>query len=192
MNGSETTALIPEDRMPEAEVALRLAFYLLAYPGSSEVADVAIDGAQVKVGERVVFSVEEFLRVEGFQQVERQRPEDWRGSYVRGSHRLNIHSRSGVGDVVGRVGLSQVRAECKKGPLIRKKGSPEYPLLHEVLGQLLTVQHVEEGDILVAAVPYTDRFRRLASEWQSRPLVARSGIRIVLVGRSGIVEGLSL
>ena len=40
---------LPDDRMSEAEVSLRLAFQLLTYPLSHGRAVVAIDGAQVSV-----------------------------------------------------------------------------------------------------------------------------------------------
>ena len=40
---------LPLDRMPEAEVSLRLAFYLLDLSGNPGAAKVAIDGAQIKV-----------------------------------------------------------------------------------------------------------------------------------------------
>jgi hypothetical protein len=36
---------LPDDRMPEAEVALRLAEFILSLPGSGAMASVAIDGA---------------------------------------------------------------------------------------------------------------------------------------------------
>jgi hypothetical protein len=70
--------------------------------------------------------------------------------------------------------------------------SMEYPLLREALGQLLTVEEVGEDDVLVAAVPKAATFSRLAGEWGDRPLMQRVGIRIVLVGRDGAVEGLDL
>ena len=66
----------------------------------------------------------------------------------------------------------------------------EYPLLREALGQLLTGEEVGEDDVLVAAVPKAATFSRLAGEWGHRPLMQRVGIRIVLVGRDGAVEGL--
>ena len=57
---------LPKDRMAEAEVSLRLAFYLLALPGSDGLARVAIDGAQVKVGKHQVFPIVGFLRGVGW------------------------------------------------------------------------------------------------------------------------------
>ena len=55
----------------------------------------------------------------------------------------------------------------------------------------MTIEHVNDGDVLVVAVPDTDQFRRLAERWQGRPMMARTGILIVLVNRSGTVEGLA-
>ena len=45
---------LPKHRVSQAEVSLRLAFYLLDLPGSDGVARVGIDGAQVRVGRRLV------------------------------------------------------------------------------------------------------------------------------------------
>ena len=43
--------------MPEAEVALRLAEFILSLPGSGAMASVAIDGASIKVGDAVIFDI---------------------------------------------------------------------------------------------------------------------------------------
>ena len=181
---------LPDDRMPESEVALRLAFHLLELPGSSGEAEVAIDGAQVRVHGEEVFPLAAFLAGLGWRQVAQAGKNDWHGTYERDGRRLTVHSRSGLGDVVCSVGERCVRAECKKGPLIKKKGSREYPLLREALGQILTVETVGEGDVLAVAVPRAAKFVQLAEEWRGRPLVRRAGIHIVLVGRDGAVDGL--
>ena len=176
--------------MPEAEVALRLAFHLLDRSDSHGSAEVAVDGAIVRIGQNKIFPIEAFMTHEGWEQTAQIGKNAWQGSYEKGGSRLSIHARSGVGDVVALVGSERIRAECKGGPLVAKAGSPEYRRLRETLGQLLTVERVEVGDLMVAAVPHTGRFLRRARNWQSRPLLARSGIRIVLVGRNGIVHGL--
>ena len=183
---------LPKNRMPEAEVSLRLAFYLLALPGSDGVARVAIDGAQVKVGKRRVFPIEGFLRGMGWEQAEPIGHKDWQGRYVKGGQTLIIHSRPGVGDVVVRVGAKRIRAECKSGPLVKKPGSREYRKLREALGQAITVDHVDPDDVLMVAIPRTDAFSKLAERWRSAPLVVGAGIQIVLVGRDGKVEGIEL
>ena len=182
---------IPEDRMPEAEVALRLAFFLLSLPDSEGLAKVAIDGAQVRVHGAQVFPVIPFLGEDGWEQVEKGN-KPWQGLYQMGDHQLRIHARSGEGDVVVRVGAKRIRTECKGGPRVKKPGSPEYGILRAALGQVMTVEEIEENDVLIVAVPSTDRFAKLACRWRNRPLVMRSGIQIVLVGRDGTVEGLDL
>ena len=102
---------------------------------------------------------------------------------------LIVHSQPGVGDVVASVGERRFVAECKKGPLVSKPGSQEYPLLTAALGQALLLK-AEPDDILVAAVPATPKFCKLAADWRERPGVRRSGIFIALVSRCGMVSGL--
>jgi hypothetical protein len=104
---------------------------------------------------------------------------------------MRIQSRSGLGDVEAMVGGSRVIAECKKGPLVKKPGNPEYPLLTAALGQALLFRAKRE-DILVAAVPDTPTFRCIATDWRERLRLKASGIQIALVNRSGEVSGLSL
>jgi hypothetical protein len=53
---------LPQDRMPEAEVSLRLAFYLLKLPGSQGEAKVAIDGAKSRFTARGSFLSKRFSR----------------------------------------------------------------------------------------------------------------------------------
>ena len=186
------TYALPQDRMPEAEVSLRLTFHLLSLPDAQGTAEVAIDGAQIRVHGDEVFPISPFLVDMGWRQVEQIGKNDWQGWYERSGQRLRIHSRSGVGDVVAQVGAKRVRAECKGGPLIKRPGSHEYPRLRGALGQVITVEQIDVDDILAVAVPRTPRFRRIADKWCSAPLIVRSGIRIVLVGRDGTVEGLRL
>jgi hypothetical protein len=184
---------LPEDRMPEAEVALRLAEFILSLPGSGTMASVAIDGASIKVGDAVIFDIGRFMAVLGWEQIKEPQVgrNAWTGTYRRGDKTIRVHSRPGEGDVVATVDGRRIVAECKKGPLVRKPGSPEYPLLTTALGQALLF-HVAADDIVVAVVPDTPVFRKLAESWRSRPLVRRAGIRIALVARDGAVSGLGL
>ncbi len=184
------TLQLPVDRMSEAEVALRLAFHLLGLHGSSGEALVAIDGAQVVAHGAEVFPLADFLRTEGWSQVQQSGKNSWQGIYEKSATRIDVRSQSGVGDVVCTVLGRRYRAECKKGPLLKKKGSPEYPLIREALGQLLTVEAVRDDDVLMVAVPRTDQFDSLASAWRDRPLIRKTGIKLVLVGRDGSVAGL--
>ena len=85
----------------------------------------------------------------------------------------------------------RIIAECKKGPLTKKPGSPEYPLLTTAIGQALLFD-ATETDLVVAAVPDTPTFRRIAELWRKRPRLRASGIEIALVSRLGNVSGLSV
>jgi hypothetical protein len=193
MTASAMTYVLPENRMPEAEVSLRLAFYLLKPPHCGGDVEVAIDGAQVKVHGKQVFPLAAFLADAGWKQIEQKGKNNWQGQYEQNGRRLKVHAKSGSGDVVATVGDRRVWAECKGGPLIKKRGSPEYPILRGALGQIITVEKETVKDcVLVVAVPATDAFCRLADKWQNAPLVVRSKIQIALVSRDGYVEGLKL
>lgn len=183
---------LPTERMPEAEVALRLAFYLLSLPGSDDTVSVAIDGAQVRVHGGAIFPMTEFLEDHDWVQLRQEGKNVWQGSYQRDGQVLVVHSRAGVGDVVARIGDHRVRAECKQGPLMPRPGSREYPLLREAIGQVLTVEILEPQDIMVVAVPQSAKFASLAERWRRRPLMQASGVQIALVGRDGTVSGLMI
>jgi hypothetical protein len=183
----------PADHMPKAEVALRLAEFILALPGSGAMASVGIDGASIKMDHAAVFDIGRFLSDIGWEQIKEPQVgrSAWNGAYRRGNKTIRVHSRLGVGDVVAHVNSRRIIAECKKGPLVRRAGSPEYSLLTSALGQALLFD-VSADDIAVAAVPDTPIFRRFAEAWQERPLVRRAGIKIVLVAREAGVSGLDL
>ena len=180
------------DRMSEAEVALRLAEFILSLTGSGAMASVAIDRPSIKAGDAIVFDICRFMAWTGWEQIREPQVgrNAWTGTYRRGDKTIRVHSRPGEGDVAT-INGRRIVAECKKGPLLRKPGSPEYPLLTTALGQALLFE-VLADDIVVAAVPDTPVFRRLAEAWRSRPLVRRAGIRIALVARDGAVSGLDL
>jgi hypothetical protein len=181
------------DRMLEAEVALRLADFILSLPYSGAMASVAIDGASIKVGDEIVFDIGRFMTGIGWEPI--KAPQFGRnartGAYRRNDKTIRVHSRPSEGDVVATIDGRRIVARCKNGPLVRKLGGPEYALLTAALGQALLFD-VSADDIVVTAVPDTPVFRKLAETWRGRPLVRRAGIRIALVARSGAVSGLDL
>ena len=194
-HGDDLAGLLPADRMPEAEVAARLAFWLLGHPEGGGGVEVAVDGAQVKVGGQTIFALRRFLELQGWEGDPAGPVDRWQGIYRNAAYPgriLAVHSRPAEGDVVGAIGDRWVRAECKKGPLMRSRSGSEIRLLREALAQLLTVEEVGEDDIFVAAVPDTPVFRRHAAARRDAPLVRRAGLRVVLVGRDGVVDGLDL
>ena len=175
--------------MTESEVSIRLAEFLLSLPGSDGLAEVAIDGASVVNGGVQIFDMAGFLVQHSWRKVSSEGKNTWTGTYERDGKKLRVHSHPGVGDVVAIVGGHRVVAECKKGWLVAKRGSPERPLLATALGQALLV-NATQGDVVVAAVPDTKAFRKIATQWRDEPLVKKAGIRICLVGRDENVDGL--
>lgn len=182
-----------DDRMmPEAEVSLRLAFWLIERGLTSEPVSVALDGAQIKTTDRVHFDLMGFLAAAKWTQC---RPSSkWQCDWVHGNGAvIRIHSTPGQGDVVAHLcGGNTLRVECKKGSLARSRSSAEYPLLREAMGQLLTIREVSDNDVLAVAVPHSPKFEELAQRWRHAPLVARFGIQILTVSRDGNVSGLAL
>jgi len=176
-------------RMPEAEVSLRLALWLIGRGLAKKRVEVALDGAQIQTGSTQHFDPRRFLSSVGWS------PDDsknWRTVYrpPAGEAEIRVHSNPGRGDVVAALESGQtLRAECKKGPLSRSRSSQEYPLIREALGQLLTVAEVSDRDILAVAVPHSEKFAELAQRWRDAPLIKRFGIRIITVDVRGGVHG---
>jgi hypothetical protein len=183
--------MFPIEKMPEAEVTLRLAMFLIE--NDHVISDVvtAIDGAQVKTGNSIHFEIYEFLDSLGW--INDINTERWQGSYSKNGFKskLIIHSSSGEGDLVADLkNGNRLRVESKKGPLIKTKGSKEYPLIREAIGQLMTIEHASDNDILAVAVPESDKFNDLARQWRTRPLMKSSNIHIVTVSRENMIMGL--
>jgi hypothetical protein len=179
-------------KMPEAVVSLRLAFFLIQRKLVASDVRVAIDGAQVKTTNTIHFAIAEFLREFGW--FKSATDDVWQGEYLHSGHRQKvvIHSTPGCGDVVAElINGRTLRAECKKGPLERSKSSQEYPLLREALGQLLTFESAGERDLLAVAVPSSKKFEELAGRWREAPLIKRFGICLLTVTRNNEVLGLS-
>lgn len=183
--------MLPEDNMPEAEVTLRLAMALIENKSVTSDVVVAIDGAQVKTGNRVHFPIVEFLEAHGWTSPNAEKK--WQCTYRNSSfmHTIIVHSSSGEGDLVTTLLSGKVlRVESKKGPLVRSKSSQEYPLIREAIGQLMTVEHASSNDILAVAVPESEKFTALAQQWRNRPLLVGAGIQIATVGRDNKISGL--
>jgi len=183
------------DRMSEAEVSLRFAFWLVREKLVSDEANdvlVALDSAQVKVGQVSTFDVVTLLREHHWRKTESTA--DWRGAYghVDTASRLVLGFRSGKGDVVCRLQDGRVlRADSKRGPLTHRGNSEEHRMLREALGQLLTRNSASKQDLLAVAVPYNPTFARLASFWREAPLIKQLRIHILTVGRDDKVDGLT-
>ncbi|MBI2816067.1 MAG: hypothetical protein HYX72_03920 [Acidobacteria bacterium] len=182
--------------MPEAEVTLRFCFWLLDHTNEVTQADVAIDGAHVRikphkqgnqvVEERIVFDIGRFLIENG---CTRQSHEHvFRGDYRRRNQLLKIRSRVGF-DVQVKVDGRKIRAECKGGPLQKVKGKSALVTLAKAVGQIVVSERSSLDDDLWVAVPRSPEFEAAAKKAVSSELFVKTGIRIALVAKTG--EGLS-
>ncbi|HEY1059492.1 MAG TPA: hypothetical protein VGE55_12250 [Limnobacter sp.] len=184
--------MLPEDKMPEAEVTLRLAIFLIENGHIEGDILTAIDGAQVKTGKTIHFPIVEFLSAHGWTSPGQQKR--WQSKYSNKKYTASIivHSSAGQGDLVADLKSGQrLRVESKKGPLNRSKSSQEYSLIREAIGQLITIEHAEQSDILAVAVPKSEKFDALAEQWRDRPLMKSNGLHIITVGRDNSISGLS-
>lgn len=183
--------MLPVDKMPEAEVTLRLAMVIIEGDHTDHDVVVAIDGAQIKTGTQVHFPIVEFLNSLGWSSSMQNMP--WQCSYRHKDFKSEIvvHSSSGEGDLVVELKSGRkLRVESKKGPLTRSKSSQEYPLIREAIGQLMTIEIADPNDLLAVAVPYSEKFADLANQWRNRPLIKNAGIHIITVGRDNSITGL--
>lgn len=183
--------MLPANKMPEAEVTLRLAMVIIEGGHTANDVIVAIDGAEVTTGTHVHFPIVEFLNSCGWSNSEQN--ERWQCSYKHTGYKsaIVVHSTSGEGDLV--VDLKsgrKLRVESKKGPLIRSKSSQEYKLIREAIGQLMTIEIAHPNDLLAVAVPHSEKFAELANQWRNRPLMKENGIHIITVRRDNSVTGL--
>lgn len=176
--------------MSEAEVSLLLAIHLIASQRSTSDVQVAIDGAQVKIGDNHHFKVIEFMRSRGWEQ--EQASDRWQCKYTdaRYGRSIVVHSQSGQGDVTAKLTNGEsLLVESKKGTLTNSKSSSEYPLIREALGQLITLESIPEKVQLAVAMPHGERFVKLAERWRKAPLIVRAGIRLLTVSPTGEVDG---
>lgn len=178
-------------KMAEAEVSLRLALWLLASDKADHV-EVAIDGAQLRTADVTHFRLHDFLAAVDCRKM--SEGDAWQATYAVGrttpSKSIVIHSNPGRGDVVADLHSGRtLRAECKKGPLLRTSSSPEYRLIREAIGQLVTIDEVTERDFLAVAVPNSAKFEELATRWRRAPLIRRYGLLLLTVDPSGSVQG---
>jgi hypothetical protein len=187
--------------MSEAEVSLRLAFWLVRQKLVSEDDNddngvfVAIDNARFKAGQVVVFDVPRFLHENHWRKTDSA--PGWLGTYrLHGAAtRLVIGHGFGYGDLVCRLKDGRhLCVQAERGPLTTRINSEERRLTLEVLGRLLIVPRVltrKDERLLAVAVPYSPRFTRFAERWREAPLIKSLGIHILTVGRDGDVDGLS-
>ena len=180
--------------MPEAEVTLRFAFWLLGRCGAGGHADIAIDGAHVKIRghhaagrwieDRKIFPIEQFLME--CQWVPDLIGRDWRGTYSRNGQTIAIRSVQGFDIEIVSCG-KQIKAECKGGPLRNSKGKSATSILAQAIGQVITCADSMESELWVA-VPDAESFENAAKRIAQIQAFINTGIKICLVHKTGTVR----
>jgi hypothetical protein len=183
----------PTESMPEAEVTLRLAFWLLDRSDQKSHADIAIDGAHVRIApyqqagrwieERTVFDIRSFLTANECHPENLKH--EWRGSYNRKGQSLSIKAVCGF-DVQVRCDGKEIRAECKGGPLQPVKGRSPTAILASAIGQVIVSGSNAQSGELWVAVPDSPAFEKAGTRINKSRAFVNTGIRIALVGRSGV------
>ncbi len=181
------------ESIPEAEVTLRLAFWLLDRADLKSHADIAIDGAHVRIkahrqagrriGERNVFDIRDFLTDNEWHPENLK--DEWRGSYSRKGQSLTIKSVHGF-DIQVRCGGKDIRAECKGGPLESVKGRGAAAKLASAIGQVIVSGSGAQSEELWVAVPDSPTFENVGKRIVKSRAFANTGITIALVGKRGV------
>lgn len=178
------------DRMTQTEASLRLAISLLKRGLTKSDVVVALTGGELTRASKPCFPVVAFLRSQRFESP--QPGGDWPDAYVstQAQFALVLHRRLGEGDVVTTLANGRrFAAEVTGGPMAPTRSPTEYKLLRAVIGRAVTSEYTEAGDLLVAVVPRSERFRGLAKRWREAHRLVKAEIPIVIVDRIGTVEG---
>jgi hypothetical protein len=181
------------ESMPEAEVTLRLAFWLLDRADHKSHADIAIDGANVRIAaheqagrwieERTVFDTRSFLALNECHPASLK--DEWRGTYSRKGLTLEVKSVPGF-DVQIRCDGKDIKAECKGGPLQPVKGRSVAAIFASAIGQTIVSGSNAQSEELWVAVPDSPTFENVGRRIIRSRAFAKTGIRIVLVGKTGV------
>lgn len=169
-----------EHHLYEGAVMVAYAMHLLRTTSAKEVR-IHPDGEHGKQ-----FDFAGWLGRRGFSMVSSSGKTSYGGTYTDGEGRAIIVSpKSGLGDVVAKVGNQIVSAECKGGIInTRHAGqvSRLYKGLCETVGLLMATPSPGRQ---VAVVPYTESTLRLAT--RLAPRCAFAGIELALVKSRGEV-----
>ena len=168
-----------ERHMSEAAVMLVMAEWLFRQ-GAAEVS-VHPDGMHMKD-----FDIPGWLAAAGFERVSTTGTRGQSGSFRRGSQHLTVHSRPGLGDVIGCLDGVQIEIEAKGGCINSKHPGRLSRLrkgLHEAVGQLMGSPRLDIR--LIAAVPFHSETEKLAVRLATRCRLAQ--IEIALIRDDGTV-----
>lgn len=179
------------EKYPEAEVVIRLMNYLVEnnYVNSNYEITVNLDGSSITWGEKQIFGdVIKFLNSLGWQFKEPSGK--WRGKYEKVKDKENytalFRSKSGEGDLRCKLkGGKELYVECKKGEISSTKSSAEYKLIREAIGQIATIEKLDENYIYAVCVPENEKTKNLIEQWELSEGVKRLGIKLFCIDKKG-------
>ena len=131
---------LSEKSMPEAEVTLRLVFWLFDHIGQPCDAKIAIDGAHVRIKDKCIFRIVRFLKFHSCCPDGEVR-DGWKGKHTRNGSCFEIKAGHGF-DIQVKVAGSWIKVECKGGPLKPRKGKSPNAILSEAIGQVVGARDV--------------------------------------------------
>lgn len=189
---------LASDRMSHTEVSLRLAMFLLSSKLAASDVVVALTGSELTKREGPRFPVGRFLSERGF--VRQGAESDWRGAYgMTGSaHALVLNSDAGGGDVMTTLASTahartaaprRLVVQVTRGNLTESRSPAEHTWLRGALGRAITLESAEATDVIAVAAPRSPRFRELAAQWRGVEGMMRCGFLILIVDRTGQVDG---
>lgn len=182
---------LPKSRMPLAEVAVRLGMYVSGMPGCKGPVSIVIGNEDKSKSRAEAFGIESFLIRSKWKQSEKEGAPSYAGKYVNEQKGTIQISKASTTRVTAAIAGRRLYAVCRGGPIWFHPKNDERGIILSALGDVILLEQVKTKDLIVAAVPGTGRFKVVADRWRNRPLIAGSGIQIVLVGRDQTVEGLN-
>lgn len=178
--------------MPEAEVSIRVAKHLLGKAVLQSIVEVQIQKSQFTRKNDISFSIGTLMGELKLNQISSQYNADsfrWLGEYELNDKKLVIYNkRLGICDVFANIGGKRVLIQCKGGFLSQTTTAKEYAAIWSVLGQVITTESVENGDVRAIAVPASLAYRQVIAKIKDRPLIKQLGIKFILVSRNKDIE----
>jgi hypothetical protein len=174
--------------MKEAEVSLRIAHHYIISRQTINDVRVSLDGAQIKTGDSMNFSISDFMNEIGA--VQDIIETCWQGRYSIPGYKAGIiiHSHPGEGDInIKLVTGRTLFIECKGFSIEGDKGSREYSRMREAIGQLLTCTTYSELIDYAVGVPDSKKSREKANEWSKLHQIRSNRIKFFLVNRNGLL-----
>jgi len=177
-------------RMSQTECALRLAIWLIRSGHIVGNVEVALRGRELKRRDQPKFPVRAFLTSYRCQPV--HVTDDWRGAYaIEGAtHGLVLTARRTGLEVRAPISPHlQMHVAVAAGRLETSRSSTEFKVLWGTVGRAVVSDGIGKSDVLAAAVPRSEQFRKAAAAMRQASRLQWAGVSVLTVDRAGNVDG---